>query len=139
MANWTGKARTNYVVANHVAALEKIASKHELGVIRDSEGRIGFFAKTENGDWPSTYYDEEVGVHAEFRIEAVLMPHIKEGEVLVVVEAGSENDRYVTGRADAFIRNGNVCRSVSLSLGDIRKIAAEAFSVSPDSIRDASY
>lgn len=137
MANWTGNALTNLVAADNVEALEKIAADHQLKVIRDSDGRIGFIAGTENGDWPTTEYREDLDEHVEFCVETVIMPHIKEGEVLIIMEAGSEKDRYVSGRAEAYIRNGDVCRSVSLSLGDICKMAAEAFAVSLDSIRSA--
>lgn len=137
MANWTGTARTNFVAADNIEALERMAADHQLMVIRDSDGRIGFIARTENGDWPTTAYREDLDEHVEFCVETVIMPHIKEGEVLIIMEAGSERDRYVSARAEAYIRNGDVCCSVSLSLGDIYKMAAEAFGVSVDSIRAA--
>ncbi|KAF7963551.1 hypothetical protein AWV80_08500 [Cupriavidus sp. UYMU48A] len=100
MANWTGTARTNLVAADNIEALETMAADHQLMVIRDSDGRIGFIARTENGDWPTTAYREDLDEHVELCVETVIMPHIKEGEVLIIMEAGSERDRYVSGRAE---------------------------------------
>ncbi|MBB5546509.1 hypothetical protein A8H39_00210 [Paraburkholderia fungorum] len=138
MANWNGTARTNYVLPVNVEALEKVAKRFDLRVIHQGE-RIGFVTETDDGGWPSNVYDDELEDDVEFDISTMLMPHIKEGEVLVLMEAGSEKSRYVSGYAQAHVRNGDVCRMVSISLSDIFAKAATEFSVDVNSITDATY
>ncbi|MGF6603254.1 hypothetical protein P3T23_008008 [Paraburkholderia sp. GAS448] len=138
MANWSGIARTNYVLPDNVEELEKVAKRFDLRVIRKDE-RIGFVAETDGGGWPSNFYDAELEDDVEFDVETMLMPHIKEGEVLVLIETGSEKTRYASGYAQAYIRNGDTCRTVSVSLSDIFAKAAVEFAVDVKSITDASY
>ncbi|VVE16878.1 MULTISPECIES: hypothetical protein [Pandoraea] len=138
MANWTGIARTNYVFPGNLEEIEKVAKRFDLRVISEDE-RIGFVADTDDGGWPSNTYDEDLEDDVEFDVTTMLMPHIKEGEVLVVMEAGSEKARYASGYAKAYIRNGDVCRMVSVSLNDIFAKAAAEFAVDVSVITNASY
>ncbi len=69
----------------------------------------------------------------------LLMPFIKEGEVLVAMESGAEAMRYIGGYAEAFVRRGNEVKSVSVSLHDIYKKAASEFGVDEDAISVAEY
>lgn len=138
MANWSGTARTNYVLPENVEELEKVAKRIGLRVIRKDD-RIGFVAETDDGGWPTNVHDEEISDDVEVDISTMLMPHIKEREVLVLMEAGSEKSRYVSGYAQAHVRNGDVCRIVSISLNDIYVKAATEFSVDINSIADATY
>jgi hypothetical protein len=138
MSDWNGTARTNYVLPNGIPELEEIAKRFNLRVIRSDE-RVGFVAETGDGGWPSNAYDDELDEYVDFDIETMLMPHIKEGEVLILMEAGSEKSRYVSGSSRAYIRQGDACRMVSVSLSDIFEKAAVEFSVDVKSIADASY
>lgn len=138
MANWSGIARTNYVLPENLDELEKVAKRFDLRIIRKDD-RIGFVAETDDGGWPSNAYDEELDDDIEFDTATMLMPHIKAGEVLVLMEVGSEKSRYASGSAQAYIRHGDLCRSVSMSLNDIFEKAAAEFCVDVKSIADASY
>lgn len=122
MANWNGAARSNYV---RFEDIEKF--KAEFGAmwpeIRISASADGesycLLAETEYGDWPSwgTAVDSD-GYDTDFEFDPVeyICPHLIEGDVLVMMSAGHEKLRYVTGNAAAYNKGGFVC---GVSLDDI--------------------
>lgn len=72
----------------------------------------------------SAIYNDEI----EFDWGTLIMPMVEAGEVLVVQTIGAEKLRYLTGRADAFVRNEDgVVRHVGVSISDIYKTAHKAF------------
>lgn len=137
MANFTGTGRTNYVEVEDKAGLEAALENWDVEIVHDDKGRIAILGDSE-GLMPSWGEDEE-GDDVEFDIETLVMPFVKEGEVLVVMEAGSERARYVSGFANAYVRKGDKVLSTAISLGDIYEKAAETFSVEEAAISRAEY
>ena len=76
---------------------------------------------------------------AEFSWEQHIMPFIAENAVLVVVVAGAEKLRYISGSARAFIRRGDEVSTTAIGLSDIYDKAAQEFGVEQKSISEATY
>lgn len=141
MSNWEGMSRTNYVTIEDLDGLEESVSPFELEIAEDdsSPGKFCFITETEYGDWPFSGYDFETDTEVELSVDQHIMPFVKEGEVLVIMEAGHEKARYISGNASAYIRRGDSVDRVSLSLQDIYTRAAEKFNVPMESITPAEY
>lgn len=124
MANWYGKARSNYFyVKDEGAFLEALGEMiYDLDIVHDHAQRVGLLAKTEDGDWPTLDTQDVPDIVAE---------HLVPGEVAVFMSAGAEKLRCVTGYAEAVTSEG---KRVSVSLQDIYAKAAEAFDVPVDKI-----
>ena len=86
----------------------------------------------DDGSWPSYEYEEHEEIHFVIQPSA----HLAEGQIAVLMTAGAENLRYVTGDAVAVNPQGQV---VSISLNDIYLKAARRFRVSRSSITIAEY
>jgi hypothetical protein len=107
---------------------------------RESDGTVMFMDEDGlDGHWPSFSHD---GTDM-FSWEEHVMPFIKEGEVLVVMQSGAEKHRYVTGCAEAYVRKGKRVRSVFVTLDDIYEKAAKKFKLpfrpTAESINRAEY
>lgn len=140
MANWEGVARTNYFTPLDLGKLEALAQQASFVVypsIVASAPKVAL-GSTEGG-WPSMIYDEEKDEERDFSFEKDIMPLVAEGEVVILQEAGYEGQRYVTGNAVAFQRQGDLVRSVQVNIDDIYKLAAENFCVSVEEISKAVY
>lgn len=135
MADWYGTARSNYFRVKDPDAFLQWAERHELGVFK-SEERAELFAihagDTDKGSWPS--YDMETDT--EFDLLAELAEHLVKGQIAVLMEAGAEKLRYVTGVAVAVNHKGRV---VDLSLSDIYRKAARTFHVAEGEITRGEY
>ena len=83
--------------------------------------------------------DLDSGGDVEFSWEQHIMPFIAENEVLVVVIAGAEKLRYVTGFAQALIRRGDEVSTTTIRLSGIYSKAAQEFGVALESISGATY
>lgn len=125
MANFTGAARTNYFRVKDAAAFKAWAKEHRISLVE----RDGLFAllgdESDSGDI-SLREDEETGERGE--PEDVLPQFLADGEVCVLISAGHEKMRYVSGYAVAFDSTG---RSVQVSLNSIYELAKEAFGKEP--------
>lgn len=128
MANWYGASRTNYFHCDDRAALETAIEPFDLQIMPGSYETLLMLAPSElsEGGWPIFAITED-DVEIEFSFEKIVMPHVKEGEVVITMSAGAEKLRYVTGQAQAFIRKGEEVRSCALSLNDIYAKAAARF------------
>jgi len=84
--------------------------------------------------------DLEIKEKSEEEIEvdwtSMLAPHLAEGEVAILKEAGAEKVRYITGWAMAIAWDG---RTTYIGLNDIYAKAAAEFGVESTSINEATY
>lgn len=93
--------------------------------------------------YPSKRDDKEQSFPEDVDFDWALhvMPFIREDEVQVVMEAGHEKLRYISGHATAYVRraNGEVA-SVCVSLGQIYALAKQEFGLPEDrEISEAQY
>jgi hypothetical protein len=141
MANWNGTARSNYFFVKDFAAFTKWVTDIDCVVLvgeGDQTGMFGFYSNDDNtGSWPSyRCQEDEDGCEIEdedFDLPAELAEHLAEGQVAVLVEAGAEKMRYISGWAKAVTWDG---RSVQINLDNIYDMAQAAFGITPT---DASY
>lgn len=150
MANWQGAARSNYVTIIDMGGLTKtLALFSGITVSAGEGGNEGkhclLATDTEYGDWPSSAYSPQADdpdgdeVEIDFNAAEHIMPFVAEGEVLVIMEAGAENLRYITGCASAFVRRVAGVEEVSIDLRDIYSIAADKLGVKQSDISHANY
>lgn len=145
MANWYGAARSNYVKIVDREGLERALEPFDIEWWNDQEGKTAFSCSaTSNGGWPSVGYvivdtedmEEEMEEEVEFCFQTHVVPYMADGEVLVVMEAGSEKLRYITGAACAFTKGED---PLYLDLSDIYRKASEEWDISTADISKASY
>lgn len=142
MANYIAAARSNvFRVKDLKAFMDEVGDKAPDVVVEhrsrgdDLPGQVMMYPAGEYGDWPTCYLDEAGDDH-EVDWVATVSKHLVDGEVCVMMEAGSEKLRYVSGWSCAIHSDG---RSVSVSLNDIYEKASAEFGVAKESISDASY
>lgn len=135
MSNFNGTARSNYFRVKDAESF-----KEAMGALPDIDvwEKDGKFAISsddpDTGTWPTSGYNYETDEEVEYDMPTEVAPHLADGEVCVLMEAGSEKLRYISGWAVAF---DNTERPVvRVSLNDIYAKAKEAFGVEPT---DASY
>ena len=123
MANWYGKARTNYFKVIDPEKFREEMSEYSVTFIDSwrprgdvppvEEGEppyFGLIAATENGDWPSSVLQEGVDENGDPREDYVdidfceiVRPHLAEDQVALFFTIGSEKARYLTGRVVAVV------------------------------------
>jgi hypothetical protein len=144
MANWRGTARSNHFRVKDEFAFRAWAGTLGLDVVENS-GSPGLFSvfpgkTSEDGDWPSSRLreagddfdrDEEERVY----FFAELSEHLADGQVAVLMTAGSEKSSYITGVAVAVSALGE---HIEVSLNDIYAKAAERFCLPKEHITPAS-
>lgn len=131
MADWFGMARSSYFAVKDAEAFKEWLAQFEAKLIekQTEDGMLfGFYSEDEFGGLPSRYPDDDDDVDAISLIEE-LAPHLAEGHVAIVMEAGSEKARYVTGTAWAIAWHGAIER---LSIDEIADRARKAFGDRPD-------
>ncbi len=127
MANFYGTARSNYFQVKDAEAFKTWAARLDLEVITNDDGLFGLIAtNTDDGCFPSVYAPEDVDEDYPLEIADELAKHLADGEVCVLMEAGAEKHRYISGWAMAFDNTG---KQVEVRLGDIYEKAHEAFGV----------
>jgi hypothetical protein len=139
MANWTGAARSNYVKFVDVDKLKEVLKPFDIEVSANDngDGTYCLLSKAENGDWPGAAPDPaDPDEWIDFNPVELICPHLQDGEVLVLMEAGHEKLRYVSGWAGAYTANGS---HVVVNLMDIYDEAAKAFGVPVNKITAAEY
>jgi hypothetical protein len=120
MANWYGTCRSNYFAVKDVDAFNEFCVEHQARPI-EKEGLVGFVSEDEYGSIPNRYDEED----DEFiPITAKIHEHLAEGHVCVIMEAGAEKARYVTGIAIAIAWTGE---RTEIDIGDIYKQAQDEF------------
>lgn len=121
MADWSGTSRSNYFRVKSVAEFKAFLSDYEAQFIEDSEGRVGFYSTTYDGGLPVRWDDQ-----SDDYINLIDHVHeyLVENQVCVVMEAGAEKARYISGCAIAITWTGE---RTSLSLSDIYMQAYHEF------------
>ena len=135
MSNFNGTARSNYFrVKNAEAFVEAMLALPGVGVWTKTgeDGVVRHAVSSEDcdtGTWPTTGYNDETDEEIEYDMPTEIAPHLMDGEVCVLMEAGAEKLRYISGWAVAFDNTDRPC--VYVSLGDIYAKAEEAFGAKP--------
>lgn len=125
MANYYGTARTNYFRVKDVAAFEAWVEKHHLDVNWDSRpGRQGLVAVFGDGDEGGTFNLLNDAEDDSLDIADEIAAHLADDSIAVIMEAGAEKMRYITGWAVAINSKGE---RVQISLDDIYDMAATKF------------
>ncbi len=140
MANWIGAGRSNYVKIKpkSMKALRASLAPFAVEIVEGAglnKGAVCFLSTSESGGFESGW-DTENDTDIDFDPAVQICPHMVKGQVLVLMEAGAEKLRYITGHAQAYHSDG---RNVTVSLTDIYAKAAEAFGVNEKSITAAQY
>lgn len=134
MANYYGTGRSNYVRVKDEEAFRRAAERLDCEVVTDQEGRFAILDDNPDGGGFSfiEYPDEPDAEPVEHVVEELLGPLLADGEVMVLMEAGHEKHRYVTGWAMAFNNRQEVRR---VDLDDIYELARQLGT----SVTSASY
>jgi hypothetical protein len=125
MANYVAATRSNYFRVKDTAAFEAWCNKRDLDFWTKAVDEMGdcYPISADTGDcagWPC--YDS--GTRDEFAITDELATQLDPRDVAILVEIGSEKQRYLAGYATAVHPDG---RTVSVSLTDIHERATQAF------------
>jgi hypothetical protein len=122
MADYIATARSNYFAVKNEAAFAAWCERRDLATWTDDQDLSlhAISSDTCHGDWPSYDPDED----GDFDLAQELAAHLAPGHVAVLIEAGAEKLRYVSGSAVAVHPDG---RTVQLCLDDIYAMAKAAF------------
>ena len=129
MANYYGTTRSNYFAVKDVEAFLAEMGKHSaiVEVIhRDQEDGTRLYGVMDNDQdgggnlW--SYYSFEDDEEYELDWGAIFSKHLADGWVAVIVTAGAEKHRYVSGNAFAYNNKGE---EVRLDLSDIYTLAKD--------------
>lgn len=124
MANYTAAARSNYFRVKNTKAFRRWCKAFDLDIVMPDElGPEPFFAITpasDSGCWPRFHPDTD----AETDIHHELAAHLDPRDIAVLMHAGHEKLRYITGFATAVHADG---RCITISLQDIYSRAREEF------------
>ena len=139
MANYYATARSNYfAVKDEEAFMAWAATVPDVSVVtRQTDGNKLFALLVDDGDyggWPSFRYDEDTDEESEICILGELADHLAPGHVAVLMEAGAEKLRYVTGWAGAVNDQGEM---IQLCLSDIMDMVRDKWPGSE--VTDCSY
>jgi hypothetical protein len=126
MSNWRGAERTNYVTIKDIEALKRDLHP-DVEVHEGKPGTYAFSPATQDGGFPSSLMDEN-DQDEDFDLVETVLGHMQDDEVLVLVSAGAEKRRYVTGFASAHMRNKP---DVVINIGSIYERAEAAFGCRP--------
>lgn len=137
MANWYGTARSNNFRVKDVNAFQEALAPFEIEVqVHPAQPQFAMLVGAqEYGDFPScgfTEDDEEI----ELDFQKLFAEHLVEGQVAILMEAGAEKLRYITGYACAYTWDG---RTAQVTLSDIYQIVEEKFGVAAGDYAEASY
>lgn len=120
MANYEGRARTNYVKVNDVEKMKaELKSIDGLRLI-EQEGKYGFIFTSED---LGVYKDDDILEFSDW-----FSPFLEDGEFCVYTEIGYEKDRYYVGISHAF-NNEGVFETVDFN--QIYDIIQHKFGVAP--------
>lgn len=125
MANYYATARSNYFAVKDEMTFRQWAEFAGLVVLdpvhkdKSADGIRRFAIAPDTGDdsgWPDHRENGETGEFDEVDVPRELAAHLREGEVAVLMEVGSEKLRYLCGYATAV---NSVGKSVHMSLEGI--------------------
>ncbi len=126
MANYYATARSNYFAVKDETAFREWAGILGLTILepdhrdKTADGllRLGIASgyNDDSGGWPTSLTDEETGDYEDIDVAEQLVAHLADGEVAVLIEAGNEKLRYISGLAVAVNNKG---RTVIVDLDSI--------------------
>jgi hypothetical protein len=120
MANYYESARTNYFAVKDVEAFKKEIEPLGLEVVENKDGKLALLSDLEEG-FPYSYYDEEIEDSVEVSWNEIFKQHLQDEEVAILMGAGAEKLRYISGWAVAYNNKGE---QKSVSLDDIYELAS---------------
>lgn len=117
MSNYYGSGRSNYFAVKDIAAFKLAVEPHDFRVHEHHEGGTVCVLSEEpdgTGSFFRNLYDEDDELLDEdWSLVEQIVPHLKDGEVAVLIHVGSEKMRYLSGYAVAVHSDG---RTVELHL-----------------------
>ena len=131
MANWYGTSRSNYFRVKDEKAFTAFVGSLSLDHWTNKDGLHAVAPDGANdGYWPSQIWheDEDGEDYKDIDFVDELAPHLADGEVAVLMTAGSEKLRYVTGCAVAVKNDGSY---VSIDIDDIYNLAFLKWGIEP--------
>lgn len=137
MANWCGTARSNNFRVKDVKAFQEALAPFDIEVqVHPAQPQfVMLVGAQEYGDFPScgfTEDDEEI----ELDFQKLFAEHLVDGQVAILMEAGAEKLRYITGYACAYTWDG---RTAQVTLSDIYQLIEEDLGVPARSYAAVSY
>ena len=125
MANYYASSRTNYFLVKDVEAFtNEVESLSQLTIITkviDEVTFVGLLSEDEDGGFPWSLIDDQ-GDTGEIEWGDLFAKHLQDDSVAILIEAGAEKLRYISGYAVAY-NNKKETRVIDLS--DIYKLAEE--------------
>uniref|UniRef100_UPI0026075659 hypothetical protein n=1 Tax=uncultured Halomonas sp. TaxID=173971 RepID=UPI0026075659 len=101
MANWYGTARSNYFKVKDADAFKAFADSVNLNWHAGPDDSF-MISGDDDGSWPSYYYDEKRDEDVDLDLVCEISQHLQDDQIVVLMEAGAEKLRYITGYAVAF-------------------------------------
>lgn len=133
MADWYGTSRSNYFRVKDPVEFEAWAKRIDAQPWQNPDGLWAIQGESDKGGWPC--YGPDTDEDFDFIDE--LAKRVLPGDVVVLVSAGAEKLRYVSGITFAFRTTPEgVFEFEQISLDDIYQLAAERFG---GDISEASY
>jgi hypothetical protein len=124
MANYYATARSNYFAVKDEEAFKEWASKRHLEVWDDGEEPPVFAISPDDPDSGSWELNFDLETDEEIDVLQELSEHLDPNYVAILMEAGAEKKRYVSGFAFAVSPKGQVLR---IALSDIYDLAQKQF------------
>jgi hypothetical protein len=127
--NWYGTCRSNYFHVQDSIAFEKWFSEFDGALLdADKEGRRAFVLHDGIPTFRSARNDDEDDDYdVDFMTE--LREHVVEGEAAIVIVAGAEGHRYITGEAYAVSPDHE--DQLYVSLNDIYDLVLKRWKIKP--------
>jgi len=120
MANYHSTTRSNYFQVKDDAAFEQWCRSLRLRQLKNSKGEYAVFGGEDESGWPNFRRSESDREDQVIDFPQELSEHLHDDYVAVLMEAGHEAIRYVTGQAIAINSKG---KSMVISLDDIYESA----------------
>lgn len=137
MSDFSGAERTNYVTIVDMEGLLAFLDGSGIRLV-EQEGKYALLPPAMSGDgcFPTGWGDDD---DFEFDMRRV-MEYVAVDEVLVVISAGHEKMRYVSGYASAYVRRADdTIEKTSISLTEIYMKASRKFGINYAAITSAEY
>lgn len=125
MANWYGTARSNYFkVSNEIEFLSWVNKIPGLGYWKKEDNFAIYSDDADSGGWPNQRWIDDEDELESIELSQELAKHLAKGEIAILMEAGAEKLRYISGFAIAVNSDG---KTVSIFLDDIYELARKEF------------
>lgn len=133
--NYSSTARSNYFkVKDPEKFREFVKALPDVRIVSTNSDHPDTFCIVSDNGWP-TYMSGLVDDATDINFFEYLAEFLPDNEVVILMEAGSEGERFVIGTAFAITNKGRIC----VDLCDIYAKAALQFGVSRESINLCEY